>query len=105
MTIGCNIWMILHATDRSKISSALSLHPLSFFANTPFNKRHIVDSTVSGTLWRYNTRFKYDFHYSQTAKHRIKFGSFTMKYIQQWKLFSFEDRVKNLKCRNDFGLV
>ena len=37
-------FLLIDATDRSKISSdqkrffiALSLHPLSFFANTPFN--------------------------------------------------------------------
>ena len=39
-----NIFLLIDATDRSKISSdqkhffiALSLYPLSFFANTPFN--------------------------------------------------------------------
>ena len=38
-----NIFLLIDATDRSKISSdqkgffiALSLYPLSFFANTPF---------------------------------------------------------------------
>ena len=40
----CNIFFLIDATDRSKISSdqkrffiALSLYTLSFFANTPFN--------------------------------------------------------------------
>ena len=39
-----NIFLLIDATDKSKISSdqkrlffAVSLHPLSFFANTPFN--------------------------------------------------------------------
>ena len=42
-------FLLIDATDRSKISSdqkrffiALSLYPLSFFANTPFNKKTII---------------------------------------------------------------
>ena len=41
-----NKFLLIDATDRSKISSdqkrffiALSLYPLSFFANTPFNEK------------------------------------------------------------------
>ena len=44
-----NNFPLIDATDRSKISSdqkrffiALSLYPLSFFANTPFNKKTII---------------------------------------------------------------
>ena len=44
-------FLLIDATDRIKISSdqkrffiALSLHPLSFFANTPFNKMHICSA-------------------------------------------------------------
>ena len=44
-----NNFLLIDATDRSKISSdqkrffiALSLYPLSFFANTPFNKHENV---------------------------------------------------------------
>jgi len=43
-----NNFLLIEATDRSKISSdqkrfflALSLYPLSFFANTPFNKKDV----------------------------------------------------------------
>ena len=43
---GYNKFLLIDATDRSKISSdqkrffiALSLYPLSFFANTPFKER------------------------------------------------------------------
>ena len=43
-----NNFLLIDATDRSKISSdrwrffiALSLYPLSFFANTPFNFDHL----------------------------------------------------------------
>ena len=34
-----NKFLPIDATDRSKIFIALSLYPLSFFANTPFNSR------------------------------------------------------------------
>ena len=44
-----NIFLFIDATDRSKISSvqkrffiALSLYPLSFFANTPFKIIHVM---------------------------------------------------------------
>ena len=52
---GFNQFLLIDATDRSKISSdqkrffiALSLYPLSFFANTPFNGK--FSSTVNGTV-------------------------------------------------------
>jgi len=45
-----NNFLLIDATDRSKIKSdqkrffvALSLYPLSFFANTPFNSSAIED--------------------------------------------------------------
>ena len=44
-----NNFLLIDATDRSKISSdqkrffiVLSLYPLSFFANTPFKNRQII---------------------------------------------------------------
>ena len=47
-----NNFLLIDATDRSKISGhqkrlfiALSLYPLSFFANTPFNHRLVSNST------------------------------------------------------------
>ena len=52
---GFNQFLLIDATDRSKISSdqkrffiALSLYPLSFFANTPFNGK--FSSMVNGTV-------------------------------------------------------
>ena len=51
-----NNFLLIDATDRSKISSdkkrffiALSLYPLSFFANTPFNAR--MSSSYSSIFW------------------------------------------------------
>ena len=48
-----NNFLLTDATDRSKISSdqkhffiALSLYPLSFFANTPFKKIYFCDTTL-----------------------------------------------------------
>ena len=48
-----NNFLLIDATDRSKISSdqkrffiALSLYPLSFFANTPFNLIFKMSSSV-----------------------------------------------------------
>ena len=45
-----NNFLLIDATDRSKISSdqkrffiALSLYPLSFFANTPFKDQHMLN--------------------------------------------------------------
>ena len=47
-----NKFLLIDATDRSKISSdqkrffiALSLYPLSFFANTPFKRTVVLIST------------------------------------------------------------
>ena len=46
-----NNFLLIDATDKSKISSdqkhffiALSLYPLSFFANTPFNKTNLASN-------------------------------------------------------------
>ena len=48
-----NNFLLIDATDRSKISGdqkrffiALSLYPLSFFANTPFKKRQENKSNI-----------------------------------------------------------
>ena len=50
-----NNFLLIDATDRNRISSdqkrlffAVSLYPLSFFANTPFKKRHIFLKSI----WR-----------------------------------------------------
>ena len=49
-----NNFLLIDATNRSKISSdqkrffiALSLYPLSFFANTPFNTHFIFEDRTS----------------------------------------------------------
>ena len=55
-----NNFLLIDATDRSKIRSdqkrffiALSLYPLSFFANTPFKHK-----TSNCSIWRYVTCIK-----------------------------------------------
>ena len=52
-----NNFLLIDATDRSKISSdqkrlffAVSLYPLSFFANTPFNNLIFVSWTLNRDL-------------------------------------------------------
>ena len=60
--LSCSVWdvvnnfLLIDATDRSKISSdqkrlfiALSLYPLSFFANTPFNVSYNTNFNVFRT--------------------------------------------------------
>ena len=55
-------FLLIDATDRSKISSnqkrffiALSLYPLSFFANTPFNSPFAIQK------WSYNRVSKWSY--------------------------------------------
>ena len=52
-----NNFLLIDATDRSKISSdqkrffiALSLYPLSFFVNTPFNKKATFSNSRMASL-------------------------------------------------------
>ena len=49
MRVVFNNFLLIDARDTSKISSlfiAISLYPLSFFANTPFKKRNSIQSCV-----------------------------------------------------------
>ena len=62
-TVSYSVWdvfnrfLLIDTTDRSKISSdqkrffiALSLYPLSFFANTPFNFKSNLNPTVDASF-------------------------------------------------------
>ena len=62
-----NNFLLIHATDRSNISSdqkrffiALSIYPLSFFANTPFNKNRSL-STWQKEEIKLMRHYLYDF--------------------------------------------
>ena len=91
-----NNFLLIDATDRSKIRSdqkrffiALSLYPLSFFANTPFKV-----TPVSSQRWQFpihNGTLK-TFDWSRLSD----FSHFSTKtYLIVFKLFL---SLKNIKC-------
>ena len=56
--VAFNNFLLIDATDRRKISSdqkrffiALSLYPLSFFANTPFNYLNFLHDRINPDLY------------------------------------------------------
>ena len=64
-----NNFLLIDATDRSKISSdqkrlffALSLYPLSFFANTPFNTLQAYYSDKKKVVFDLNTPGQHRVH-------------------------------------------
>ena len=73
MWVVFNNFLLIDATDRSKISSdqkrffiALSLYPLSFFANTPF--KHLFDQGKNVSLF---FKFKIDFKMSLKTRKNL----------------------------------
>ena len=67
-------FLLIDATDRSKISSdqkrffiALSLYPLSFFANTPFNKKNYGDKKKFPSCFKKGLKGKYFWEISRSA--------------------------------------
>ena len=73
MWVVFNNFLLIDATDRSKISNdqkrffiALSLYPLSFFANTPF--KHLFDQGKNVSLF---FKFKIDFKMSLKTRKNL----------------------------------
>ena len=87
-------FLLLDATDRSKISSdqkrffiALSLYPLSFFANTPFKVR-----TISWSLYQVRTISR-SFYQFRTLSRRI----YQVRTISR-SLYQFEKYIYMSIC-------
>ena len=88
-----NNFLLIDPTDRSTISSdqkrffiSLSLYPLSFFTNTPFN-----ESSFCQKLWFYNPK--------KTKSCKIKLLAFILKLqdIQTHKSVEQKDDIKVVK--------
>ena len=84
-------FLLIDATDRSKISSdqkrffiALSLYPLSFFANTPFNPKEFVHITATQFNYFTSPVCPFKWHTSNSLHIMI----YRLKYIY-WSIIIF----------------
>ena len=104
-----NNFLLIDATDRSKISSdqkrlffAVILYPLSFFANTPFNEDKVYFYFYSENPYVYVFLYKKISLMSETNLVQSKISESMQNVSTNWKRFTSASENKILKPKKEF---